>query len=159
MTSLVLLFLLGASPVPVGDVPFVKQKTNFCGPAALSSVLAYYGRARDQETIARKIYSQRLRGALITDMEDYAREEGFNTILEQGTVDSLKAEIAQGRPVIVLVDVGFWIVSKPHYLVLFSYDDNGFTAHTGSRPSKRIAYATLKKQWNRMGNTYLVVYR
>jgi predicted double-glycine peptidase len=121
--------------------------------------MTFHGVPEDQKTIGAAVYSEKLQGALITDLERYARQKGFETKSGRGTAEELKAEIERKRPVIVLVDLGFWVVSKPHYLVVFGYDDGGFTAHDGYTPGNRYPYDRFEAIWGKMGNAYLLVYR
>jgi len=160
MTLAALIFLLSASTgaYQIDGVPFVKQETLYCGPASLASVMAYYGRAVDQHTIADSVYLEKLGGALITDMENYAQKEGFHTELGQGTIDDIKASLDEGRPVIVLVDLGFWLFSKPHYLVVMGYDDRGFLAHTGYEAARPFSYPSFRKIWQKKGSPFLVIF-
>ena len=156
------LFILLASnalALEIEGVPFIRQDSQFCGPASLASVMTYYGVPENQKTIGAAVYSEKLQGALITDLERYARQKGFETKSGQGTVEELKAEMDRGRPVMVLVDLGFWVVSKPHYLVVIGYDDEGFTAHDGYTPANRYPYARFSEIWGKMGNAYLLVYK
>ncbi len=141
------------------NVPFVKQESQFCGPAALSSVFTYYGHPISQDEIGKKVYIPQLKGALITDLENYAKEKGFKTESGQGNTKKLKSYIDRNIPVIVLVDLGFWIMSKPHYIVIVGYNEKGFIAHTGYEKNKLIPYRKFEKIWKKAGNTYLVVYR
>jgi hypothetical protein len=61
------------------------------------------------------------------------------------------------RPVIVLVDFGFWLLSKPHYLVITGCNAEGFIAHTGYESSRFFANATFQKIWEKQGSVYLVI--
>ena len=157
----VLIFLLiaGSAVGKIIEVPFVKQHSQFCGPAALSSVFRYYGLEISQEEIGKKVYTPKLKGALISDLENFARSKGFKTISGQGNINKIKSFIDQGIPVIVLVDLGFWIISKPHYLVVVGYNKKGFTAHTGYEKNKLIPYEEFEKIWKKSGNVFLSVYR
>lgn len=147
-----------ASAAEIEGVPFVKQASNFCGPASLESVMAFYGAPAGQETIARSVYCQGLRGSLITDLENYAKLKGFETKLAQGDVGDLKALIDRKMPVIVLVDLGFWVVSKPHYLVVTGYTDSGVVAHTGHEPSRLFSSGDFARIWKKKGSTYLLIH-
>lgn len=157
----ILLFLMASNALAleIEGVPFIKQDSRFCGPASLASVMTYYGTPTDQKAVASAVYSEKLQGALITDLERYAREAGFETRSARGTEEGLKAEIDRGRPVIVLVDLGFWVVSKPHYLVVYGYDGEGFTAHDGYTPGNRFSYTRFAEIWEKMGNVYLLVHK
>jgi ABC-type bacteriocin/lantibiotic exporter with double-glycine peptidase domain len=160
-TILLLIALISADPVSleIQGVPFVKQESHFCGPASLASVFAYYGLTMDQGTIAKVVYTEKLKGALITDLQNFAKGQGFQTRLDQGTIDDIKASLKENRPVIVLVDFGFWLVSQPHYLVMTGFNDKGFIAHTGYEASKPFGYAEFEKIWKKKGSVYLLVWR
>ncbi|MFN3976613.1 MAG: C39 family peptidase [Aquificaceae bacterium] len=141
------------------DVPFVKQKDQFCGPASLSSVLGFYGISLSQETIADKVYNPKLKGALITDLENYAKSLGLKAETRQGTPEDLKALIDKGIPPIILVDLGRFFVSVPHYMVVVGYEgDNRFLVHTGYERSKSMDVKELDRVWSKMGRVMLIVY-
>ena len=154
---LTLLFAGNANAIEIEGVPFVKQETRFCGPAALSSVMAYYGLPIDQQMIGKAVYSEKIKGSMITDLEDYARRRDFSTRLDQGTLDDIRGFLKDKRPVIVLVDFGFWLLSKPHYLVITGYNAEGFIAHTGYESSRLFVNATFQKIWEKQGSVYLVI--
>lgn len=141
------------------DVPFVRQKPHFCGPAALASVMAFFGDAIGQDEIARAVYSPSLKGALVTDLENYARGRGYKTELRQGSLDDVRRHIAARRPVILLVDRGLWFASRPHYLVVFGRSGDSFIAHTGDHAGVAFSPAELRSLWDKAGNVLLVVFR
>ncbi len=137
----------------------MKQRDQFCGPASLSSVFAYYNLHIDQEEIAKHVYIPKLKGALITDLENYAKRQGFNTELFRGDFDKLRDYISKGFPVIILVDLGALFVSVPHYLVVVGFDEKGFYAHTGYEAEKFYSFEHLDNIWLKMGRVGLVIYR
>ena len=143
----------------IDDVPFVRQETQYCGPAALSSVLSYYGDDVDQKTIGKEVYFPGLRGALITDLENYSRKRGFQTKIGRASTADIKEFLLNNKPVIVLVDIGFWVISRMHYLVVYGYTDRGFLVHDGSKPSRVYPYEEFEKVWQKTGNSFLLVYR
>jgi len=158
LLSLVLAWGAGASGV-IPDVPFVKQDTQYCGPASLASVLSYYGDPLDQKTIGKAVYSPKLQGALISDLENYSRARGFQTKIGRGRPSDLREYLSEGKPVIVLVDLGFWVMSKPHYLVVYGYNEQGFLAHNGFQASQLYLYEEFDKLWEKAGRSFLLVYR
>lgn len=140
-------------------VPFVAQAREQCGPAALSSVLSYHGMDIETETISRSTYSEKLKGSLITDLENFAGNLALQTRSGRaGTIEGLKGFIHDGRPVIVLVDLGRWFVSQPHYLVVFGYSPEGLIVHDGEKPSRLFGYADFDGIWEKMGRPYLLVH-
>lgn len=147
------------SYVEIPNVPFIKQEPQFCGPAALSSVFAYYGVLLEQKDIAKEIYHPGLKGALITDMKRYSEKIGFKAVFDTGTIETIKKYIDEKKPVIVLVELGFWVFSKPHYMVVYGYDEDNFYVHTGDKSHEKINFSNFIKMWQHMGNSYLVIYR
>jgi ABC-type bacteriocin/lantibiotic exporter with double-glycine peptidase domain len=141
------------------DVPFVKQRTDFCGPASLSSVMAYFGDKVDQDEIASSVYNPKLKGALITDLQNFAKERGFQTILKSSNIEEIKSFIDQKKPVIALIDLGFWVISKPHYVVIVGYNQDGFFLNTGYKEKEFMSYRDLQEKWEKMGKVILVVYK
>ena len=90
----VLVFLIGllAQPLQAAElngVPFVRQTPGACGPAALASVMAYYGTPVELEVIVRATYTPAFKGALVSDLENFARAWGFCTELKQGDQASI----------------------------------------------------------------------
>lgn len=140
------------------DVPFVKQQDHFCGPASLSAVLNFYNLNLSQETIAKSVYHPKLKGALITDLEKYARSMGFRAQTRQGSLYELKSLIDRGIPPIILVELGRFSVSNPHYMVVVGYEEEAFIIHTGYEERKRIQATELDRIWSKMGRVMLVVY-
>jgi ABC-type bacteriocin/lantibiotic exporter with double-glycine peptidase domain len=140
-------------------VPFVKQKDFFCGPAAMASIMRFYGRNISQEEIAEEVYSPKLKGALISDMENYAKEMGYKTETINGDLDTLISTINGGVPAIVLVDLGKWIVSVPHYYVVYGYDKNRntFLLNTGFESNQEMSFSKLDNEWRKMNRLMLVI--
>ncbi len=154
----------GGSPViksgkVISGVPFIKQNDKFCGPAAMASVLSYYGDDVTQEEVAEKVYTPKLEGALISDMENFARESGYKAETVNGDISAIEREIDGGVPVILLVDRGKWMVSVPHYYVVYGYDAERrvFIANTGDEEGVEIPFERLDREWEKMNRLMLIV--
>lgn len=145
--------------VIIDGVPFVKQKDKYCGPAAMASVMQFYGRDVGQDEIAEAVYTPGLDGALISDMENYARAEGYRTEAVNGGEESLAALVDEGVPAILLVDRGKWKVSVPHYYVVYGYDaaKGTFILHTGDKGGQEIPFEKLDGEWKKMNRLMLVI--
>jgi ABC-type bacteriocin/lantibiotic exporter with double-glycine peptidase domain len=154
-----IVFAANAFSAQIDGVPFFKQDREKCGPASLASVLSYYGVSIEPDTISESTYNPKLKGSLITDLENYARRMGFSTESGQGDMERLKKFIDNKKPVIALVDLGLWVVAKPHYVVLFGYNKEGFVMHDGENPSQVCSYSKFYRIWEKMGRAYLLVYR
>ncbi len=111
-----------------------------------------------QEEIGQRVYDPKLKGALITDLEKYARERGFKTSLKVSNLQELRDYLKEGIPPIVLVDLGKLWVSLPHYMVVVGYKDETFFVHTGYEASKPISAKELDRVWSKMGRVVLILY-
>ena len=145
--------------VVVENVPFVKQKDKFCGPAAMASVMQFYGQNIDQDEIGQEVYIPELNGALISDMENFARENGYSVETTNGDIESLKLHIDNQQPIILLVEKGKWKVSVPHYYVAFGYNDEKrvILLHTGFESEQEISFDKLNSEWKKMNRLMLVI--
>jgi hypothetical protein len=145
------------------EVPFFPQEDFQCGPAALATVLNYwYGKAGTAtrltpEQIAAAIYSPTAKGVLGIDLELYARSNGFQTEQGAGTIDALKSAIGKGIPVVLLVDYGFSIYQRNHFMVVKGYGDGALLVNSGRQENGRIKNEDLLKIWKKTGYWMLLV--
>lgn len=142
----------------IDGVPFYRQKESYCGPAALASVLGFWGRPASLEQITAAVYLPELRGTLPMDMEHFMREAGFETISSAGTLEELKIRIRTDLPVICLLDLGFGPYRQPHYVTVIGFDDANavIIAHDGLKANSVIGYKIFEKEWNRAGHWMLI---
>lgn len=140
-------------------VPFIPQTAGYCGPASLAMVLRYWGEAVNQEEIGAALYLPSAKGTLNLDLEFYARRRGFRAEGFRGTLAEVKAEIDQGRPVIVFQDQGIGPLAFPHFLVVIGYDDTRelILAHSGVTENRLIPYREFLWTWGKKGNWTLRV--
>ncbi len=145
----------GATVIP--GVPFLPQEEDSCGPSSLAMVLRFYGRNVRTGEIARETETAGLPGPLITDLAAAARRRGLEAEVVDLDLARLRERIAEGIPVILLVDLGTWVVSRPHYLLAFGVTPEGVVAHSGREEGKVIPLPTLDSQWAKMGRLAVVV--
>ena len=148
-----------APPIVIRGVPFIKQKYHYCGPAALTSVMNFYGRALNQDEVARHIYTPELKGSLISDMKYYAEENGFRAKTENGDIASVRNLIDSNKPVVLLVDKGRLGINIQHYYVAYGYDPRKemFIIHDGTKSGNEISYEKLDKEWEKMNRLMLII--
>lgn len=140
----------------VSDVPFYRQDGTYdCGPAALASLLAHKGQPMSADHIRQQVYSPVLRGSLLPDMENYARQQGLATRSGRGDLDLLRRQIDAGRPVLIPLEMGWKAASAPHYIVVFGYTDAAFLVHAGEKQSVLIASDQLLPRWEKLNRLYL----
>lgn len=143
----------------IEGVPFYRQSESTCGPAALASVLAFWGHPVDLEQITIKVYIPKLRGTLPMDMENYAREAGFKTTSSAGTLEELKGYVRKGIPVVCLLDLGFGLYQRPHYVTAIGFDDvhEVIIEHDGLNPNGVTTYEKFNMAWTRADRWMLVI--
>ena len=137
------------------DVPFIAQKTNYCGPAALAMLANYYGHPISQDEIASAIYLPDIGGTLTSELGDYARR--FNLWVRQyhGTLDDLRQKLDAGVPLLVLGKFG----DQPHYFVVLGWDKfrQVVTVHSDTRPRYEMRLEDFQRRWDHSGNWTLLV--
>jgi ABC-type bacteriocin/lantibiotic exporter with double-glycine peptidase domain len=151
------------APLPltsvIAGVPFLPQEDDTCGPSSLAMVLQFLGRNVDTAEIVRETRTEGLKGTLITDLAGAARRRGFEAEIADLDLPRLRERISAGVPVILLVDLGIWSWSRPHYLVAYGWTPEGMVAHSGGERGKVIPFPTLDAQWAKMGRLAILVHR
>lgn len=140
-------------------VPFLPQEENSCGPSSLAMVLRYYGERSETAEIVRETRTGGLRGTLITDLAAAARDRGFSAEIVTLDLPGLRATIRSGVPVILLVDLGRWVFSRPHYLVAYGFTGEAVVVHSGGDRGKIVPLAEIERQWEKMNRMALIVRR
>jgi len=142
----------------IQGVPFVKQRGDWCGPAALASVLQYHGEKITQEQIASEIYLPR-RGTLNLDLLLFARRRGFPAAAQSGTADLLKETVAAGIPLICQVEREGRHARRTHFVVVYGYDDaqKTYRLHQGTEGSVAVSQEAFEKAWKPDDHWMLIV--
>ena len=137
------------------DVPFVAQKPNFCGPAALAMLANYYGHRVTQEDIAGAVYLPEVRGTLTTELADYARQFNFWVRQYRGSENDLREKLAAGVPLIVLGRFG----NRWHYFVVLDVDDfqQTLTVHSDTRANVQFSQDEFRRFWEHADRWTLLI--
>jgi ABC-type bacteriocin/lantibiotic exporter with double-glycine peptidase domain len=122
-------------------------------------VLGFLGKDVDTQEIVRETRTEGLKGTLITDLAGAARRRGFAAEVVDLDLPRLRERISAGVPVILLVDLGVWSWSRPHYLVAYGWTPEGVVAHSGRERGKVIPFSKLDAQWAKMGRLTIIVLR
>ncbi len=136
--------------VHLDDVPFHAQRTDQCGPAALAMLLAASGAEVSPDTLVREVYLPGRRGSLQPDLVAAARRHGQLAVTLSGW-DALLDELAAGRPVLVLQDLGIASYHVWHYAVAIGYDleAGSIALHSGDEAARREALRSFSRSWSR----------
>jgi tetratricopeptide (TPR) repeat protein len=141
------------------DVPFVAQRKDTCGAAALAMVLRYWGDDASHDEVARALLRPELHGIAGSKLAEFARGRGLEAVAYRGDMANLREFVGQGRPLIVAWDMGR---GRYHDVVVVGFDDERGAvivhnpAEGGSRP---VGTAAFEKLWQGAGYWTLVVAR
>jgi predicted double-glycine peptidase len=137
----------------IANVPFHPQPRFQCGPAALASVLNFHNDPVTVGEIADVVYRDGpVRGTLSLDLVLYARSRGFEAVWDTATLSDLFRQVEEGSPPIVMVDQGFSIAGRHHFLVVAGYDQNGLLVHDGKSAYAHLPWSRFLNPWKRAGN-------
>jgi ABC-type bacteriocin/lantibiotic exporter with double-glycine peptidase domain len=149
---LIAALVLGATPLAV---PFVPQKKDSCGAAALTMVLHYWHVAADHDQIASELLSPQLHGIRGSALEAFARARGLTAVAHEGDLDQLREYVAKRRPMIVSLDAGR---GRFHDLVVVGFEAQWVIVHDPAEgASRRIAARDFETRWARAGHFALLV--
>jgi hypothetical protein len=141
----------------IDQVPFCPQEAFQCGPASIAGVLSYWNIDISPEEIAAEIYSKSAKGTLDVDMVMYAERKGLKVRQYRGSIEDIRLNIDSGNPIIVLVDYGFWIYQRNHFMVIAGYFEDGIVANTGRDHLKFIFYKDFLSSWKRTNYWILLI--
>ncbi len=140
-------------------VPFVAQLPNYCGPAALSSVFAYWGQPVSQSQIARRAFDAHLGATNGGDLLLVAREEGYSAWSYLSSLEQLKGHIRAGLPVLVLQDLSK-TDRRGHYRVVVGYNDatQRFVVRDSNyQDVRQFSYGEFESLWAPYGRWALII--
>jgi ABC-type bacteriocin/lantibiotic exporter with double-glycine peptidase domain len=154
-------FTLAASPTAfkIEGVPRIKQATNFCGPAALASVLQYHGEKITQQDVGKAVFDSADRATNGADMLLYVRNKGYAAYSWNSGVADAKRKIAAGAPVLALQHNSLTDASG-HYRVLTGYDDaqsKFYVMDPYYDDITELSYAQCERLWKPMGYWGLLI--
>ena len=137
-------------------VPYLDQKENYCGPAALEMVYKYYGlNSVAQEEISENIYRKKFNGSLNLELLFDARERGFHAEMYKGSFEDIKKHINADEPLILMLE----LKNSCHYVVAVGYDkkDGSILCHTGYEKKRRYSMRYLRKLWKPTGYCTILI--
>lgn len=147
------------TPVELAGVPFFAQEDHQCGPAALATVLAYNGVAVTPEQLVPQIFIPGREGSLQLELLAASRRHARIPYVLQPDLAALLAEIAAGRPVLVLQNLGLESFPLWHYAVVIGFDllDNTLLLRSGRQARQLLSARRFESSWARAGRWGLVI--
>jgi hypothetical protein len=150
--------LARAAPVALPErieldaVPFFPQTPYHCGPAALATVLVHGGwTSVTPESLAEQVFLPSREGALQVEMLAAARRAGALPVVVPGELAGLCAEIADGRPLVVLQNLGLAIAPRWHYAVVVGFDRRAreVVLRSGTTRREVLPFTLFERTWAR----------
>ncbi len=140
-------------------VPFFPDETDQCGPAALASILTYWGVQTDPIALKEEIYLPRLKGTLPLDLLLAAQARDFQADIYSGSLNNVRAELDAGHPLVVLLNLGYAIFPQGHFVVITGYDDQrqGVYAHSGPERDLFLPYERFLRSWEKTDHWTLLI--
>ena len=150
----------GARPIASShEIPFIPQTPKLCGPTALRMAMNRYRPELSLEEISTALMSPKAKGTFKQDLLAGARRFGLATY-EVPTVYEMIDHLAEGTPVILFHNAGFFWKEYWHYSVMTGYDlrERNFYLHIGERESFPMKMEKVLESWDQGGNwAYVVV--
>jgi hypothetical protein len=137
------------------ELPFVGQPgDDLCGPAVLAMLLRAAGRPADLGQLTSQVYLPGRQGTLQAEMLAGARRHGLLGVELPPQLAAVFTEVAAGRPVAVLLNLGLAWWPRWHHAVLVGYDlDSGEVwLHSGQQADARWSLVTFEHTWARSGH-------
>lgn len=140
-------------------VPFFPQREYQCGPAALAAVLASSGLAVTDRQLEKEVYLPGRQGSLQAELVAASRARDRLPYELAPQPAALLEEVAAGRPVLVLQNLGWEIAPVWHFAVLIGFDlDAGrVVLRSGTTERLEMSLGKFVRTWDRAGRWAMVV--
>jgi predicted double-glycine peptidase len=79
----------------------------------------------------------------------YAQRKGLTATQYEGNTEDLRRNIDSSRPIIVLVDYGFFSIQANHFMVVVGYNEHGVIINSGKDKDKFISEKDFLKIWGK----------
>ncbi len=148
-----------AARAELAATPFFPQDRFQCGPASLATALTAAGHAADPKQLESRLFLPERGGTLQVEMLAAARRQGALALPAPGDLAGLLSEVADGRPVIVLQNLGLSWAPRWHYAVVIGYDlpRSQVILRSGITRREIMALRTFDYTWARSGRWGMIV--
>ena len=151
----------GQASVELTDTPFFPQEKYQCGPAALATAMSSSGVAVELQELVDRVYLPGRRGSLQVELLAATRALGRIAYVIDGSLQALWDELAAGRPVLVLQNLGVAAIPRWHFAVVVGIDgERGEVVLRSGVERRRVtSVATFLRTWRRSNYWGFVVLR
>ena len=140
-----------AGPIELEHTPFFPQQRYQCGPAALTTVLTMSGANVSLPEIVEKVYLPAKQGSLQVELLAATRTSGRLPYVIDGSLSAIWSELAAGRAVVVLQNLGVAAIPRWHYAVVVGVDpqQRQVVLRSGTDLRRITATTTFLRTWQR----------
>jgi tetratricopeptide (TPR) repeat protein len=137
--------------IELADTPFFAQTLHHCGPASLAMLLSAEGVTASPEELAKLTYLPGRAGSLGTELLATPRQYQLLGYPVKPHLEALLAEVAAGRPALVLQNLGLSWLPRWHFAVLIGYDLDAREVVLRSGTTRRLTMSlnTFERTWLR----------
>lgn len=145
--------------VELTETPFFPQRDYQCGPAALAASLVAVDVPVTPDELTPQVYVPAHQGSLQPEMIAATRRHDRVPYVIAPELPALVAEVAAGRPVLVLQNLGVSWMPVWHYALVVGYDRavDAVVLRSGTTKRKLMNAAEFARTWQLGGNWGLVV--
>ncbi|MEN8108784.1 MAG: PA2778 family cysteine peptidase [Pseudomonadota bacterium] len=147
------------SKLELKKTPFFPQEEYQCGPAALATVLAATGISVSPDELTGKVYLPKRRGSLQLELIAASRRYDRLPYVLDGKLTAILSELARGRPVLVLQNLGLANYPIWHYAVVIGIDTsrNEIILRSGDRQRLTMSTHRFMRSWELADHWALVI--
>lgn len=141
--------LRGGDKVELSGTPFFPQREYQCGPAALATGLGASGVDVTPDQLAPAVYVPGRKGSLQAELMAAARRHQRVPVPVEGRLEVLLQHLRDGRPVLVLLNLGVSWLPVWHYAVVVGYEPDAarFILRSGAEARALMPAARLQRAW------------
>lgn len=137
--------------IELEGTPFFPQERFQCGPAALTTVLVQSGAQADIDRLVDEVYLPGREGSLQVELVAASRRYDRIPYIIDGTLETIYAELQDGRPVLVLQNLGVAAIPRWHYAVVVGIDPvaERVILRSGTDRRRSTPILTFLRTWRR----------
>lgn len=148
-------------PLELVDTPFYPQEAYQCGPAALLTVLTESGVDTTIEELVDRVYVPARRGSLQSEILAATRAAERLPYVVDPALSAITAELAAGRPVLILQNLSISWAPLWHYAVVIGVDPHRdeIVLRSGTDERRIMRTAVFLRTWRRSNYWGIVTLR
>lgn len=140
-----------SGPLELVDTPFFPQQAYQCGPAALMTVLTESGVDTSVEQLVDQVYLPARQGSLQSEILAASRAAERLPYVIDTSMSAIVAELAAGRPVLILQNLSVGWAPLWHYAVVVGVDPHNdeIVLRSGTDARRIMRTAVFLRTWRR----------